>query len=59
MLAERIFGLSEQAFSIADIAVIQKSITPPDAFIWSHNMVLYQRFFYVVKGTIVFDDERP
>ena len=58
MLAERIFGLSEQAFSIADIAVIQKSITPPDAFVCSHNMVLYQRFFYVVKGTIVFDDER-
>lgn len=56
-IAERIFGLTDCAFSINDIAVIQKSVTPPTPFVCTHNMVLYQRFFYVVKGTIVFDDE--
>lgn len=57
-ISDRIFALSDQPFSITDIAVIQKTVTPPDAFVCSHNKVLYQRFFYVVKGAIVFDDEQ-
>ena len=56
-IAERIFSLTDDAFSINGIAVIQKSVTPPTPFVCSHNMVLYQRLFYVVKGSIVFDDE--
>lgn len=56
-IAERIFGLTDRNFSITDIAVIQKAVAPPTPFVCSHNMVLYQRFFYVVKSAIVFDDE--
>ncbi len=53
-----IFNLSEKKFYISDFAVVKKNIIPPQPFVCSHNLVLYERLFYVVKGTIVFNDEK-
>jgi len=57
-ISENIFGLTDKMFYISDFSVVKKSVTPPTEFVCSHNSVLYERFFYVVKGTIVFDDEK-
>ncbi len=56
-VSETIFALTDHPFSLDDITVIKKAVAPPTHFVCSHDMVLYQRFFYVVRGAIVFDDE--
>ncbi len=55
---ENIYYLSEIPFTITEFHAVNKNVTPPDAFICSNETVRFERFFYVVKGTIVFDDER-
>jgi AraC-like DNA-binding protein/mannose-6-phosphate isomerase-like protein (cupin superfamily) len=57
-ISENIFALTDQMFCMSDFSVVKKSVTPPSDFVCSYNSVLYERFFYVVKGTIIFDDER-
>ena len=57
-ISESIFGLTDKMFCISDFSVVKKSVTPPCEFVCSYNSVLYARFFYVVKGTIIFDDEK-
>ena len=57
-ISENIFALTDQMFYMSDFSVVKKSVTPPCDFVCSYNSVLYERFFYVVKGTIIFDDER-
>lgn len=56
-ISENIFGLTDTMFFISDFSAVKKSVTPPAEFVCSYNSVLYGRFFYVVKGTIIFDDE--
>lgn len=56
-ISENIFSLTDKQFYMSDFSVVRKSVTPPENFVCSHNTVLYERFFYVVKGTIVFNDE--
>ncbi len=56
-ISENIFGITDKLFHVSNFAVVKKSVTPPSAFVCSYNSVLYSRFFYVVKGTIIFDDE--
>ena len=56
-ISESIFSLTDKMFCISDFSVIKKPVIPPCEFVCSQNSVLYERFFYVVKGTIVFDDE--
>ena len=53
---ENIWKLSDIDFYISDFAAVKKKVIPPDEFVCFDSRVLYQRFFYVVKGTIVFDD---
>lgn len=55
---ENIYFLAEIPFIIEDFHAVNKIVTPPDAFICSNETVRFERFFYVVKGAIVFDDER-
>ena len=57
-ISENIFALTDQMFYVSDFSVIRKPVIPPCDFVCSYNSVLYGRFFYVVKGTIIFDDER-
>ena len=57
-LEENIWELSDTDFYISDFATVKKQVSPPTPFTCYDKRVLYERFFYVVKGTIVFDDER-
>lgn len=54
---DNIFRLADMNFFIRDFAAVKKDVTPPDRFKCGRGRVLYERFFYVVKGTIVFNDD--
>lgn len=54
---QKIWTLSDTDFYISDFAAVKKEVFPPDPFTCYDSRILYERFFYVVKGTIVFDDE--
>ncbi len=54
---DSIFSLPENEFFVGDFAAVRKEVIPPTHFKCHKNMVLYQRFVYVVKGIFVFNDE--
>ena len=47
--------IKDCSFYIDYIAVISKTVIPPSAFSCKRNMVLYDRFFYVSEGEIIFE----
>ena len=54
---DSIFSLPENEVFVGDFAAVRKEIIPPAHFKCHKNLVLYQRFVYVVKGTFIFNDE--
>lgn len=48
--------ISDCAFTVEMFSVTNKTVFPPDAFICRSGAVLRERFFYVVKGKIIFND---
>ncbi|MBE6571679.1 MAG: AraC family transcriptional regulator [Ruminococcaceae bacterium] len=46
----------EGTFSADTFSVTEKTVFPPEAFVCQSGMVLRERFFYIVKGKIFFDD---
>jgi len=57
-MEQKTWELLDTDFFISDFAAVKKQIIPPDPFICYDDRVLYERFFYVVSGTIIFDDEK-
>lgn len=43
-------------FSVDTFSVTEKTVFPPEAFVCQSGMVLRERFFYIVKGKIIFED---
>ncbi len=48
--------LTDEEFVIDGFSVTAKTVFPPDAFLCDDGKVLRDRFFYIVKGKIVFND---
>lgn len=57
-LEEKIREISDTDFYISNLTAVKKVVLPPEPFNCYNNRVLYQRFFYIASGTIVFDDEK-
>lgn len=49
--------LTEKEFTVHSFSVTDKTIFPPEAYVCEKGMVMRDRFFYVVKGTIHFTTE--
>ncbi len=56
-ISEGIFNLEHNEFYFSEITAIKKKVTPPTHFVCTHGTAPYNRFFYVVDGTITFNDE--
>ena len=48
--------ITDAVFSVDTFSVTEKTVFPPEAFVCQSGMVLRERFFYIVKGKIIFDD---
>ena len=46
----------DAVFSVDSFSVTEKTVFPPEAFVCQSGMVLRERFFYIVKGKIIFND---
>ena len=57
-MEQKIWEILDTDFFISDFAAVKKQVFPPDPFVCYDRRVMYERFFYVVRGTIVFDDEK-
>ena len=57
-MEKKIWELLDTDFFISDFAAVKKEVFPPDPFVCYENRVMYERFFYVARGTIVFDDKK-
>ena len=49
-------NITEADFTVVNFSVTEKTVFPPEAFVCQSGMVLRERFFYVVKGKIIFYD---
>ena len=49
-------NITDADFTVDSFSVTEKIVFPPEAFVCQSGMVLRERFFYVVKGKIIFDD---
>lgn len=52
---EEISQILDGQFHVDYLAVVHKTVIPPIPFVCKKGMVLYDRFFYVLKGKILFD----
>ncbi len=52
---EKFKELMKTDFRLENLHTISNTVTPPVPFVCSHNCVLHDRFFYIVKGKIIFD----
>lgn len=43
-------------FRISNFSVSRKIVIPPVPYVCFHNLLLFDRFFYVTKGKIIFDN---
>ncbi len=57
-ISEKIFSLEQKEFYFSEIMSVKKTVIPPTNFICTRDTVTYDRFFYVVDGTITFNDEK-
>lgn len=54
MIIDSIRDFEQINFTINNFNVIRKTVLPSTSFKCIRNLVLYERFFYVIKGTIIF-----
>ena len=48
--------LIDGEFSIENFSVTEKAINPPESFVCTSGLVLRERFFYIVQGKIIFEE---